>query len=49
LILPVVDVDAMLNVARLLGNEPFNWKSDSAIVPEGRGACYLEMAVECMH
>ena len=46
LILPVVDVDAVLDIARLLGNEPFNGKSKERIGPEGGGPCYLEMVVE---
>ena len=49
LILPVVDVDAVLDIAGLLGNEPFNGSNKERIVPKAGGPCYLEMAVECMH
>ena len=49
LILPVVDVDAVLDIARLLGNEPFNGNNEEQIAPEGGDPCYLEMAVEGMH
>jgi hypothetical protein len=46
LILPVVDVDAVLDIARLLGNEPFSGIIKGHDGPEGGGPCYLEMVVE---
>jgi hypothetical protein len=45
-ILSVVDLDAVFNVAGLLGTMPFMYNSDAQIEPEGGGACYLEMPVE---
>jgi hypothetical protein len=47
--LSFVDVDAVLDIARLLGNEPFSGYDEEPIEPECGGACYLEMAVEGMH
>jgi hypothetical protein len=45
-ILSVVDLDAVLNVASLLGTMPFKCSNHAQIEPEGGGACYLEVPVE---
>ena len=45
-ILSVVDLDAVLNVAGLLGSMPFKCSTEAIIESEGGGACYLEMPVE---
>jgi hypothetical protein len=52
--MPVVDFDAALDVASLLGSQPVSFLSEKAIILHGNGTCNPEMPVEivyqvCLH